>query len=86
MRWLLKTDKYANSNINKAIETYAPEKDKNNPGSYAQRVKAEMRRQGVIRADLDTVLLKNLTPEELEIMMHAMIKVEGKDEGDVMPL
>lgn len=84
MRWLLKTDKYANSNINKAIETYAPEGDGgNNPERYAQRVKAEMRRQGVTRADLDTVLLKNLTANELEIMMHAMVDIEGGDEGTV---
>lgn len=86
MRRLLRSDKYANSNINKAIETYAPTADGNNPGRYAKRVKDEMREKGVTRVNLDTVLLKNLTDEELEIMMNAMIKVEGKSIGDVIPL
>ena len=84
MRWLLKTDKYANQDINNAIRTYSPKGDGgNNPERYAQRVKDEMRRQGVTRVNLDTVLLKNLTPDELEIMMHAMVDIEGGDEGTV---
>lgn len=86
MRWLLKTKKYAEQDISGAIETYAPTADNNNPWRYAKRVKAEMREKGVTRVNLDTVLLKNLTDEELEIMMNAMIKVEGKSTGDVIPL
>ena len=72
MRRLLRSKTYANSTINKALETYAPTADGNNPVRYAKRV--------------DTVLLKNLTDEELEIMMHAMIGVEGNRTGDVIPL
>ena len=87
MRWLLKTDTYANQDIYNAIKTYAPKGDgANDPVRYAKNVKAEMREKGVNRSDLDTVLLKNLTPEELEIMMNAMIKVEGKSIGTIEPL
>lgn len=86
MRRLLRSKTYANSNINKALETYAPTADGNNPGRYAKKVKKTMRDNGVNRSDLDTVLLKNLTDEELEIMMHAMMDVEGGDPGTVMPL
>lgn len=91
MRWLLTNENikgltrgpYALLNIADAIAQYAPTEDNNNPERYAQRVKAEMRRQGVTRDDLDTVLLKNLTPDELDIMMHAMVSVEGGDIGTV---
>ncbi len=91
MRWLLTNENikgltrgpYALLNIADAIAQYAPTADNNNPERYAQRVKAEMRRQGVKRADLDTVLLKNLTANELEIMMHAMMGVEGGATGTV---
>lgn len=91
MRWLLTNEKikglksgpYALLNIADAIAQYAPTSDNNNPEKYAQGVKNEMRRQGVTRADLDTVLLKNLTHAELDIMMHAMVSVEGGDIGTV---
>ena len=91
MRWLLTNENikgltrgpYALLNIADAIAQYAPTEDNNNPERYAKRVKDEMREKGVTRGDLDTVLLKNLTPDELDIMMHAMVSVEGGDIGTV---
>lgn len=91
MHWLLTNENikglpkgpYALLNIADAIAQYAPTEDNNNPERYAQRVKDEMRRQGVKRADLDTVLLKNLREDELDIMMRAMVSVEGKAKGTV---
>lgn len=79
---LLKTKNYRNKTIDKAIERYAPKEDGNNPVEYANNIKRALSaRWPDKKTYYETVLIKDLTDEEFEVMKEAMAAQEKYTPG-----
>lgn len=83
LRVLLRGNTYSNLTIAKAINKYAPPSDGNNTNSYINGVKRSLSHL----PNVNTVLLKDLSDEDLGVLMDTIEVIEGwHNEGRILPI